>query len=375
MQVHPLFKCVEEYADIGFHRTGTSEDHTTLNWFCDKVRLSGGVARIDTFDFSQFVADWNVELNGRPVVSLPLYYTGCGRVNISNLSVARIDLSDADEHMAWGQLRLHIDAARQHGAEGLLVVTKSATGDVYAMNTNPDSCSDLPVFFVGDHDAEEYGLEAVRITSNARIVDGRSGNIVARFGCASSAPLLTIATPLSGWFNCAGERGAGIAIALTLAERLAARIPVEIVATSGHELGHLGARQHLKNCVSDPFQRIIHIGSCVGAGNGRPGWPSRSSTDNLTAIVHCESDRISRLIDTLSPIVVETRIPSHPELPASWQGESEEWSLRNRCMLSLAGTAPTFHTPSDIAAIAIEPVSLSMTVDCVEQAVFQLLNL
>ena len=68
-----------------------------------------------------------------------------------------------------------------------------------------------------------------------------SPNIVARFRSADSTDqALVLTTPVSGWFNCAGERGCGIAIALILAEKLSAHCNVDLLLASGHELGFAG---------------------------------------------------------------------------------------------------------------------------------------
>jgi hypothetical protein len=69
-------------------------------------------------------------------------------------------------------------------------------------------------------------------------------NVTARLaGADGSLPPLVVMTPRSGWWTCASERGGGIACWLELMRELKtgplAR-DVVFVASSGHELGHLG---------------------------------------------------------------------------------------------------------------------------------------
>src|SRR5262249_630516 len=62
-------------------------------------------------------------------------------------------------------------------------------------------------------------------------------------GTDPSLPPLVVMTPRSGWYRCASERGGGIAVWLEMMRALRKsppKRPVWFVASSGHELGHLG---------------------------------------------------------------------------------------------------------------------------------------
>ena len=71
-----------------------------------------------------------------------------------------------------------------------------------------------------------------------------------------------LTTPVSGWFNCAGERGCGIAIALILAEKLNAHCNVDLLLASGHELGFAGG-YHLAETYDSTASAVIHLGSSI----------------------------------------------------------------------------------------------------------------
>ena len=63
----------------------------------------------------------------------------------------------------------------------------------------------------------------------------------------SLAPL-GVMTPRSGWWQCASERGGGIAVWLEMLAAVAAAKPartVNFVASTGHELGHYGLSRYL----------------------------------------------------------------------------------------------------------------------------------
>jgi hypothetical protein len=83
-------------------------------------------------------------------------------------------------------------------------------------------------------------------------------------------PPLVVMTPRSGWWQCASERGGGLACWLETM-RVLARARTErdclFVACSGHELGFLGIDAYLGRR-PDLIQRAyawIHIGANIGA--------------------------------------------------------------------------------------------------------------
>ncbi len=57
-------------------------------------------------------------------------------------------------------------------------------------------------------------------------------------------------TPRSGWWQCASERGGGIAVWVEILAAVAAAKPartVNFVASTGHELGHYGLTHYLES--------------------------------------------------------------------------------------------------------------------------------
>jgi len=97
------------------------------------------------------------------------------------------------------------------------------------------------------------------------------------------APLV-ITTPRSGWWQCASERGGGIACWLEIIRIIAAGKPTRdcfFVAMSGHEISWLGADAYLdrrKDLAKRAFA-FIHFGANIGA----PRQPNliQASDENL----------------------------------------------------------------------------------------------
>ena len=88
---------------------------------------------------------------------------------------------------------------------------------------------------------------------------------------------LVVMTPRSGWYSCASERGGGIVCWLELMRTLRAAPPardVLFVASSGHELGHLGIDAFVARRPGIVPKTVgwIHLGANIGAAT-RPGAP------------------------------------------------------------------------------------------------------
>jgi hypothetical protein len=83
------------------------------------------------------------------------------------------------------------------------------------------------------------------------------------------APLVVM-TPRSGWWQCASERGGGLACWLEAMRALKAGSPLRecfFVATSGHELGALGLDSYIERH-KDLVRRAhawVHAGANIGA--------------------------------------------------------------------------------------------------------------
>jgi hypothetical protein len=96
-------------------------------------------------------------------------------------------------------------------------------------------------------------------------------NVTARIAGSSPglAPLV-VTTPRSGWWECASERGGGLACWLETIRTLAAAAPARdclFAAFSGHEIGFLGIDAYLasRRDLAKRAHAWIHLGANIGA--------------------------------------------------------------------------------------------------------------
>lgn len=190
------------------------------------------------------------------------------------------------------------DAFRRGAVAGVLVTT-GPTGEAVALNVHPTRPGfERPVAILAPKDADPFVAAAAAGGTATLTVDADTGlrpawNLIARRDNGAAGTLI-VTTPRSGWFTCAAERGAGVAVWLSLAHWLASarpRVNVEFVATSGHEYIFLGGEQYLEHRAPKPARSHlwVHIGASAAArdwherGPGLSPLPSADSQRLLTA--------------------------------------------------------------------------------------------
>jgi hypothetical protein len=115
-------------------------------------------------------------------------------------------------------------------------------------------------------------------------------------GSRSDLEPLVIMTPRSGWWQCASERGGGLACWLEAIRVVADGKPARdcfFVALSGHELGGLGIDAYMERR-KDLIKRAyawIHFGANIGA---TAAAEPASSIGRCAGAVGCRSDGTGR---------------------------------------------------------------------------------
>ena len=352
MNGNSLYRRVCEYAALGDHRTGSAVDRATADWLEEQLVTCGAAVQRQTYAFDRFHAQTRLLLDGVEIPSMPLYYESIATLNRGRIAVARF----ADGEHGSGlddQLENVIDAAVGAGFDALVVATEGPSGGLVAVNCEPVMRDRLPVVLAPGRHAAALEAGTVELDYRSALLPGQSSNLVARWG--GDGPPFVITTPMSGWFACAGERGTGIALGLYLAERIVGRrpdLPLQLVMPGGHELGFFGAWRH-QETVTGPPRAVFHLGSCIANHDA-----------DLQAIVHTGARAFDAITTALEPLSIRPRRAGDPRLAQSWVGESQCWAALGMPMLSIAGMAPRFHTPEDIAQAVTSPDLLERAADC-----------
>lgn len=275
---------IREYDSQGYHRTGTAPDVQSARWLADCARSYSPDVELEEVPLDRLaLGACRIEFGGRHVRGLPLFdggLTGTGGIEGrlgpvgSNAEIGLLDVG-------VGEFQNDFDAERANPRhEGYVVVTRGGSAGLACRNA-PEFTSPFgpPVLQVSDeaagwlHEAARDGSR-VRLLACATRIPAVSYNVVAALpGRDSSLSPVVVMTPRSGWWQCAAERGGGIAGWLEVMRRLSeldrAR-DVTFVATTGHELGLLGVHKFLESRegLVRGAEAWIHFGASIGAAVG-----------------------------------------------------------------------------------------------------------
>ena len=274
---------------------------------------------------------------------------------------------DDQERMTPGVYN-SFELARLDGAVGIIMVMGDPDGHPVVRNAErPLEPIELPVLQVATMDAgpilDAIGEEATMIVDGGR-VDAPADNVVATIpGTDPEAAPVVLMTPKSGWFTCAAERGGGIAVWLEVAGRVTetpGRRTLNVVASSGHELHHLGLDHYIRELGpgADKVHAWMHLGASIGSRNGSPSYAA--SDDELYSVA----------TEALSKQGIERR--AFPTGNAGF-GEARNIGEIGGRLVSLLGGHPYFHSPLDTYDRCVDAESLEKHVEAVEEIVRRML--
>ena len=364
-----IARVIHEYGAQGFHRTGTDVDRVSAEWLADQVRQAGATPSLETFPMSRIEPrDCRLMIDGRRIDGLPLFdgaFTDAAGVR------GRLGALDSDAEIGLVEVVPNaagagaIGAARRAGRHRAIVcVTRGGRPGLCV--SNADSFLDPfgpPVLQVSSEECAFLEAHAER-RADAHLVatvtrsDATALNVTATItGRASSRPLVVM-TPRSGWYSCASERGGGIACWLELMRTLGANRPprdVHFVASSGHELGHLGIDAYVASRQSLVAGAVawIHLGANIGAAilPSAP-TPTRAAASSATVpagpgnSVQASDDEAEAILTralTAEKIGIARRVP-RGTVPA---GEAEVVHRGGGRYVSVIGANAFFHNPDD----------------------------
>jgi len=346
-----ISRIIQEYDTQGIHRTATDVDDASAAWLVEQARAAGATVALERFRLLRVeLHACSVAAGSRAVEGLPLFDGGftrpegvSGRLGLleSNAEIAVVDLDGA----AISSEGRSLDALRRGRRRAIVGITDGGQPGLTPMNAyrfaEPYG---VPVVQVAStdagflHDAAQRGDRATVVAHAVRVPD-TAGNVTATVrGRVTDLPPVVVITPRSGWWHCASERGGGLACWLEAIRATAAARPsrtIEFVASSGHELGHLGLDAFIAE--RKPLVRSaaawIHLGANIGAAGGR--MRLQASDDQLEERA---SAALARAGTSIADRVARGTVPA---------GEARNIHLGGGRYVSLLGSGPYFHSLAD----------------------------
>jgi hypothetical protein len=282
-----LAAVVEAYDRQGFHRSATDVDRRSAEWLLDHAQGFGVEAALEPFPLSRVDPQRSfLRVAGRRIEGVPLFdaaFTASdgvqGRLGPlgSDAEIAVVETEPFTLMEPQNEQRNAVAAARSSRHKAVVVVTRGSARGLYLLNApwfrSPHGppmlqVSSAETAWLSDHAAAQ--TQATLVAAATRTATN-AFNVVAKIpGRDPTLPPLLCMTPRSGWWQCASERGGGLACWLETM-RVLAKAPVArdclFVACSGHELGFLGIDAYLSRR-PDLIARAyawIHYGANIGA--------------------------------------------------------------------------------------------------------------
>lgn len=280
-----LQQALDTYSGAGPHRSGGTGDFATRDWIAEELAEAGYTVELQSIPIRQWRHDAAfLETESERLEGFPLWWpettvsdraaTGA-LLPIQQASSGDIGVLEIDPHLLSQLQPAHarqILEAEARGVSGVVVITSTISGEAFAFNAWSDE-HDIPVLILGSkHSAEINKLIASEVPITLQIqgayFDTETWNVIGRLDRAGNKTV-AVSTPRTGWFNCAAERGPGIALFVELAKWAPKHGSNDLVfvATGGHEIGHVGMDQFMENGAPsiEETQNWIHLGSSIAA--------------------------------------------------------------------------------------------------------------
>ena len=288
---------IRDYDAQGEHRCGSDVDMASAHWLASSIESFGAEPNLIGFDMARVnqevgqlaidgeVFEGSIQYDGGQTSSEGVTGT-MGRLGSHHPIGVRLPEHSASALMEARQSGGHvaiISVARQskHAEEGMALPNAPAFDSPFGppvLHLPPEAVVRIEALIGAE---THFVASASRTPTQAFNVEVRI-----RGSDASLAPLVVL-TARSGWWQCASERGTGLAVwlnSLGAVQSARCRRDVRFIATTGHELGHIGLKHAMKSLDDSEIAAStwIHIGASIGAAFGACLWLQASDTDLAT---------------------------------------------------------------------------------------------
>ena len=373
---------LEAYDQQGIHRTGTTGDTKNAHYLAEQIKAVGQKSLLTKFRHLRVDPILSeLQIGNHTIQGIP-FFDGTftdkngvkGQMGGSGDN-APIAVGHHQTNRGWDKPQLAHTRQRSDVKAMIAICKRTYPDDRRGLTpTNAENFTTPfgpPVLQVPDS-AEERIAEAISANKKARVIAHvartkvQAMNVETRIqGKNSSLPPLVVITPRSGWWQCVSERGGGIACWLEMIRALSEHQPqrdVWFVASTGHELGHLGLKFFLSH--HRPRIKAAHVWIHLGANFAAANCPIRlqASREELAQLAH-------RTISETSVSQIDfTPVGTRPG------GEAQNIYDSGGQYISIVGRNRLFHHPADRWPLAIDLQKIVHLIHALTKLTVQLAN-
>ena len=143
-----LTNFVKTYSELGCHRTGCKTQVITEELLSEFLERNSDKLYKFNYPYQHFQAESKVDIEGRLIPSLPLYYESIdkllGSTNILSGSIAITE----NENLAYREIKKISGRAKVNDYDAVVIATCGETNSLYAFNVTPVLKNDIPVVLV-----------------------------------------------------------------------------------------------------------------------------------------------------------------------------------------------------------------------------------
>lgn len=355
---------IRAYETQGFHRTATAVDNASGEWLADQVTQAGLSATLESFPVDRVdPITCTVTIANRRIDGLPLFD---GRFTTAEGIRGTLGVLGSGAEIGLGETAVNAsstgalgDARRSPRHQAIVTITRGrrpglcpSNADFFLKPFGP------PVLQVSSTESAWLADQArqgaaVHVVAHAGRTAATATNVIAEIaGINPALGPLVVMTPRSGWYSCGSERGGGIACWLEIMRELKTanlRRTVLFVASSGHELGHLGIDSYIERRAGIVTRAIawLHLGANIGAATDLGNNLLQASEDDLDSKLTGALTSVGLGVARRAP---RGRVPS---------GEAEAVHRGGGRYVSMIGGNALFHHVDDHGPQATDPAAIA----------------
>lgn len=347
---------LKDYHNQGIHRTGSESDNANSIWFAEKIENLGLKPIKHEFMVNKInINQAKLEIKNKHINGIPVYDSV--KQNSYQIS-GEFGSFTSNAEIGFDHIRTdrRLKYERNKNRHEVLVFSKKNFLDgIRPINAERFKKPFHPPVL---HVSNEYGpmlknlskkREKAKVILEINRSKQKASNISTKInGTNKNLPPIIIMTPKSGWWQCVSERGGGIASFLEIMRHLKSNPPKRdfiFLATTGHELGHLGLKDFLKKnklLIDNAFFWIQ-----LGANFGAARIEERGLKKDPLIKVEVSREKISKIVLNLFK-EVENKYNLRIKYGVRPPTEAKRIHDEGNDYFTIHGVNYLFHHPQDI---------------------------